>query len=212
MKLRILSWLALSSIGVIGTADAQGRADCQAPQPPSIGVAVGRSLPYLELPSDAVGADPAASLHVRGATQVAGRAAFPINGPLRVRFEGAMANWDVRRTLYDPNAGYQVTDGSSIGFMSTRHLVALVGIRTGRPGACAHVSAGGGVYSIGFRSATLRRAGFALAAGIEIPAGRHGAIQADATLHAIRIGDGYPITINTDALTMSFLVGWAYRF
>jgi hypothetical protein len=123
-----------------------------------------------------------------------------------------MANWDVRRTLYDANAGYQVIDESSIGSMSARHLVALVGIRTGRPPACAHVSAGGGFYSIGFGNVSLRRAGIALAAGIEVPAGGHGAIQADVTLHLIRIGDGYPITNFSDAPTMSLLVGWAYRF
>jgi len=212
MKLRTLSWLALFSIGVIGTADAQGRADCQSPQPPSIGLAFGRSLPGFALPAETVGAGPITTLTVRGATQVAGRADLPVVGPLRVRLEGAMAHWDVRQTLYDPNAGYQVIDEASIGAMSTRHLVALVGIRTGRPGACAHVSAGGGLYSIGFRDASLRRPGFALAAGIEVPTGRHGAIQADATLHVIRIGDGYPITSFSDAPTLSLLVGWAYRF
>jgi len=207
MTLRTLSWLALFSIGVIGSADAQGRADCQS-QPPSVGVAVGRSLPGFELPDDAL----YGSLSVRGATQVAGRFDFPVTGPLRVRLEGAMAHWDVERTLYDANAGYQVTDESSIGSMASRHLVALVGIRTGRPGACAHVSAGGGLYSIGFGTASLRRAGLALAAGIEVPIGRRGAIQADATLHVIRIGEGYPITSFSDAPTLSLLVGWAYRF
>jgi hypothetical protein len=211
---QILSWLAVSSIGVIGTADAQGRADCQSPQPPSIGVAVGRSSPYIELNSDAVGAEPVGSVHVRGATQVAGRADLPVTGPLRVRLEGANAHWDVRRTLYDANAGYQVTDESSIGSMSARHVVALVGIRTGRPPVCAHVSAGPGYYSIGFRNASLRRTGFALAAGMELPTGRHGAIQADVTLHLIRIGDEYgnPITNFSAVLTQSLLIGWAYRF
>jgi hypothetical protein len=96
--------------------------------------------------------------------------------------------------------------------MSARHLVALVGVRTGRPPACAHVSVGGGFYAIGFRNASLRRAGFAIAAGIEVPTGPHGAIQADATLHLIRIGDGSPITSFSDVPTLSLLIGWAYRF
>jgi len=212
MTLRILSWLALSSFGVIGTVEAQWLTDCQAPQPPSLGVSIGRSLPGFELHSEAAQAHPAANVSVRAATQLAGRADLSVIGPLRLRIEGATAHWDVRQTRYDADNDYRVTDESSIGSMSARHFVALAGIRTGRPGSCAHVSVGGGLYSISFRNATLRRPGLALAAGIEIPAGRHGAIQVDATLHVISVRDGYPITSYSDALTMSLLVGWAYRF
>ena len=135
-----------------------------------------------------------------------------MTGPFRVRIEGAGSRWNVRETIYDPEAGFQVASESSLGSMSARHFVALVGVRAGRAPACAHVSAGGGFYSIGFRSASLRRAGFAISAGIDASTGRHGAIQADATLHLIRTGEGRPITTLTAAPTLSLLIGWAYRF
>jgi hypothetical protein len=212
VKRLALSWLALCSIVVIDTAHAQTVGDCRSPQPPSVGIAVGRSLPYLEPASDIASTEPSASVSVRGGLQVAGRADLPVTGPLRVRIEGAGARWDVRETVYDRNAGFQVSGESSLGSMSARHFVALAGIRTGRAPVCAHVSAGGGFYAIGFRNASLRRAGLAMAAGIEVPAGPHGAIQADATLHLMRTGDGQPIATLSAAPTLSLLIGWAYRF
>ena len=199
-------------MGMIGTAHAQALADCQAPQPPSLGAAVGRSLPYLELAPGAVDADRSTSESVQGGAQLAGRADLPVTGPVRARVEAATGRWDVRQRRYDANAGYQLTEDKSIGSMSARHLVAMIGIRTGRAPTCAHLSAGVGLYSIGFRETTLHRTGFALAGGIEIPAGRHGAVQADLTLHLIRIGDGSPLTNFSASPTLSLLLGWAYRF
>lgn len=201
----------LCAIETADTAHAQGAGDCRLPQPPSVGIAVGKSSPYLELPADVV-EDDGGSGSVHAGTHVAGRADLPLVGPLRLRIEGATARWDVRRTRYDPGAGYRVTDDRSIGSMSARHLVALIGIRTGWPPVCARVSAGGGLYTIAYRNAALHRPGVSLSAGIEAPAGPHGVIQADAVLHVIRTGDGYPITSFADVPTLSLLVGWAYRF
>jgi hypothetical protein len=129
-----------------------------------------------------------------------------------VRVEGAAARWDVRRTVYDPDAGFQVTDDRSIGTMSARHLVALLGVRAGREPVCAHVSVGGGLYSMAFGGATLRRAGVAIAAGVEVPTGERGFVQADATVHIITMRDGTPITSMSAVPALSLLIGWAYRF
>jgi hypothetical protein len=202
---------ALCLLAVAGTASAQGRSGCRSPQPPSVGVAFGVSLPYLELVPGVAGGESASSVSVRGGVQLAGRADLPVTGPLRVRVEGATARWDVRRTLYDADAGYAVLGERSIDRMSARHFVALVGVRTGRAPACAHLSAGGGLYSIGFRGASARRAGGTLAAGMEIPTGSRAAVQLDATLHLIGTRDATPIA-STAVPALSLAVGWAYRF
>lgn len=204
------SWLAVLSIGVTGTANAQGRSDCRSAPPPRIGVAVGWSSPYLEPHADLLQGE-TGSVSVGGGVQLAGRVELPLAGLLRVRLEGASARWNVRRRLYAPET-YTVIDDRSVGSLSARHLVALVGIRTGRAPVCAQLSAGGGLHMVGFEDTTLHRVGLALAAGLEAPTGGRGVLQADATIHLIRIGDGAPITNASDALTLSLLVGWTYRF
>ena len=91
------SWLVLFSIATIGAAHAQG-ADCQSPQPPNIGVAGGRSSPYLELPSDIVRAE-SGSVSVRAGAQVAGRAdeaqvdVTLTRGFWMARFETTQGQW-----------------------------------------------------------------------------------------------------------------------
>jgi len=202
--------LLLIALGPAGVAEAQGRSHCRSPQPPSVGVAFGRSSPYFDLASGVVEPSGTGSVQVRAGAQFGARAELPVAGPLRLRIDAATARWDVRQTTYDPDE-FTVTANTSVGQMSARHLVALIGVRTGRAPACAHVSAGGGVYALGFRSASVRRPGASLAAGIDLPTGAHGAIQVDAMLHLIATRDGHPIASST-ALALNLLVGWAYRF
>lgn len=208
---RIASLMVLLSIGAAGVASAQARADCLSPQPAAIGGAFGRSSPYVELASGAVDVEPASSVSVRSGAQFAGRVDVPVVGPVRVRLEGATARWDLRRVRYDTDAAFRVVEETSIDHMTARHFVALVGLRTGRTPVCAHVSAGGGLYSIGFRGTSVRRAGAALAAGIEIPTGSRGVVQLDATVHLIGTRDAPPIA-STTVPALSLLAGWAYRF
>jgi hypothetical protein len=148
---------------------------------------------------------------VEDGRQLAARANLPVAGPLRLRLEAARSRWDVRRTAYDPAAGYAATSDRSIGSMSERHLVALIGMNS-RVGPCSYVAAGGGFYSIGFREMSFRSPGIALAAGMEIPTGARGAIQLDATLHVINSGNWRAITTNSQVLAINLLIGWAYRF
>lgn len=166
----MLLLLAVSWIAPAGSASAPGRSDCRSPQPPSIGAAFGHSLPSVELSSSVAPAEPNSSVSARSGAQVAGRADLPVIGPLRVRLEGATARWEVRRIRYDPNGGFRVIDEELIGQITTRHLVALVGP---------------GLYSIGYQGTSGRRAGFAIAAGMEIPTGSRGAVQLDVTVHLI---------------------------
>lgn len=207
---RWIALVALLSLGAAGAAGAQSSSDCRSPQPRSVGVAIGRSSPYAELASGFLLAE-GGSVSVRSGLQVAGRVDIPIAGPLRVRVEGASSRWDMRRTVYDADAGYRVVDERSIGSMSERHLVALAGVRTGRAPFCAHVSAGGGFYALGFRDASHRRAGGAIAAGMEIPTGSRGAVQLDVTLHLIGTRDADPIA-STVVPAAALTIGWAYRF
>lgn len=200
----------LCSVPVDAAQRILGRSDCQAPQGPSVGVAFGRSSPYISLAPDVFDMETAGS--VSGGMQIAGRADLSIVGPLRLRIEGASARWDVRQKRYDPDAGFQLIEDRSVGHMATRQLVALVGVRAGRAPACAHVSVGPGLYSMGFRGTSIRRPGIALAAGIEIPTGDRGAVQADVNLHLILTRDGQPITSSTAVPAASLLIGWAYRF
>jgi hypothetical protein len=180
-------------------------------QPPAVGISFGRSDPYIELQRGAVEAGPSGTVSVRRGAEWAGRLDVPLTGPLRARVEGATANWDVRRQLYDASAGFRLVADESIDHMSARHLTAMLGIRTGRAPACAFVGAGGGFYAIAFRDATVRSPGAALTGGIELPAGRHGAVQLDATLHLIQTGNRKPIGMSTVPV-LSLLAGWAYRF
>ena len=191
-------------------AEAQAQTGCGAPVAPTIGVAVGRSSPYVDLAQGVVTFSPPGSVIVNGGAQFAGRADLSLAGPLRLRIEGATARWDVRHKTYDPDGLTETTD-TSVGHMSARHLVALVGLRTGRAPACAHVSAGGGLHAIGFQNESVRRPGATLSAGIELPTGAHGAFQADVVLHLIATRSQYPIASST-VPALNLLVGWAYLF
>ncbi len=193
-----------------GLAEAQRRADCASPQPPSIGIAFGRSSPYIELARGAVDLSGPGSVAVQGGAQFAGRADLPLSGPLRLRIEAARARWDIRQRTYSPD-DLTVTADESVDHMSARHLVALAGLRLGRAPACAHVSAGGGLYALGFRGESVWRPGAVLSAGIELPTGGHGAIQVDAVLHLIGTRVAHPIA-SSAVPALNLLVGWAYRF
>jgi hypothetical protein len=207
--MRRVAWL-LILFSFAGLAEAQGRSDCRSPQPPSIGVAFGRSSPYLDLARGAVELSGPGTVAVHGGAQFAGRADLPLSGPLRLRIEAARARWDIRQRTYSPD-DFTVTADESVDHMSARHLVALAGLRLGRAPACAHVSAGGGVYALGFRGESAWRPGASLAAGIELPTGEHGAVQVDAVLHLIGTRDVHPIA-STAVPALNLLVGWAYRF
>lgn len=213
-KIAVAVGLALFTMGAADTASAQMRIPCRSPQPKSVGVAVGRSLPGVELTADAVEAEPGGSIGVASGMQIAGRTDLPLIGPLRARVEAATARWNVQRTVYssDPSGpSVSVVSKTSIDRMRARHLVGLVGVRTGWEPMCAHVSVGGGLYSIGLRDTSVRRAGAAIAAGMEIPAGSRSFVQLDATLHLIGTRD-VPRLASTGVLTLSLLAGWAYRF
>lgn len=195
----------------VADARAQSRSDCRSDQPPSLGASFGRSDPYIELQAGAVAGVPPGTVIVGRGAELAGRLDVPLMSPLRARIEGATARWDVRRQLYDPSSGYKLVSDESIDHMSAHHLTAILGLRTGWPPACAFVGAGGGFYSIGFRGAAVRSPGIVFTAGIELPAGQHGAIQLDATLHLIQTRSREPIAMST-VPTLSLLAGWAYRF
>ncbi len=203
----VLVGLALAA----APAQAQRISDCASREPPSLGISVGRSLPYVELRSGAVETEGPGAVSVESGGQVAGRVELPVTGPLRLRVEGAAARWDVRQQRYDPAHDFRVVADASIDRMAARHLVALAGIRTGRAPACAYVGVGGGFHTIGFRETSIRAAGAALSAGVEIPAGAHGAVHLDATLHLIGTRTRDPIALSA-VPTLSLLAGWAYRF
>lgn len=201
----------LCAVLAAGPAYAQVPSNCSSPQPPSIGAAIGRSDPWLELEPGTFDALPGASVAVRSGTQLTARADLPVAGPLRLRVEGSTVRWDVRQTTYDADAGFRAIDETSIGHVTARHLAALIGVRLGHPSVCAHVSAGGGLYSMGFPEAAIRRPGFTIAAGVEIPTGARGAVQLDVALHLVGTRDSRPIAMSTIPVA-SLLVGWAYRF
>jgi hypothetical protein len=178
--------------------------------PPTIGAAFGRSSPSVDLKPGVVDVPRSTSILVEGGSLFTARAELPVAGPLRLRIEGGTARWDVRQVTYDP-AGRSVMTDRSAGQLSVHHLAALVGVRTGRAPACAQLSAGGGFYALGFGGASVRRPGASLAAGIEIPTGQHGAIQAEAALDLIATGG--PSFIASSAVpALNVVVGWAYRF
>lgn len=205
---RFVIWI-LISVSSVGVAEAQGQADCRSRQPPSVGVAFGRSSPYLDLAQGIIEGAAPGSVLVNGGAEFVARGDLPVTGPLRLRIEGATARWDVRQTMYGPDGA--VMAETSAGRMSARHFVALVGLRTGRAPLCAHVSGGGGLYALGFRDESVRRPGAALAAGLELPTGQHGAIQVDAVLHLISTSGAYTIASSTVPV-LNLLAGWAYRF
>jgi len=207
---RIWIGAVLFATAAADAASAQRRSACAESRPPGVGIALGRSSPYLELDSASVEPGPPGSLSVRTGLQLAGRVEVPIAGPVRVRLEAATSRWNVQRRRYDPDDGFRLIEDVSIGRIATHHLVALAGVGLGRAPACAHVSAGGGLYAFAFRGTSVRRPGFALAAGVEIPVGERGAIQLDGTLHLIA-RDVAPIA-SFAPLALSLLAGWVYRF
>jgi hypothetical protein len=192
-------------------AAAQSRRSCRVPERPSIGVAVGKSSPYLELPRDAVPGDGPRSLSVGGGPVFGARADLSIAGPFRVRVEGSTGRWEVIGRTYDAERGFQLASEESLGSMSVRQVGAAIGLRTGRPPSCAYLLAGGGLHRIGFRGVTLRRPGMWLIAGMEAPLGPYGLLQLEAQLHIIDTADRPPAFTPT-ALAARLTAGWAYRF
>jgi len=190
-----------------GMAHAQSR-DCSI-APRGGGGAIGRVSPYVDLSQGAVDAVPTGSILVRSGFQFAGRGDFPIAGPWRVRVEAAAANWPVVRQTYD--RGLQPTARETVGHVGVRQFVAMIGRQGGRSPVCGYVLAGGGIYSLGFRGATVRRPGVALTAGIELPTGDRGAVQADVQLHLIDTQGRYPIAFS-QVPAASLMVGWSLQF
>jgi hypothetical protein len=184
------------------------RDDCSTSAPASAGVSVGRSSPYFDFSRGVAGSEAGGSLLVRDGILLAGRTDLPIAGPWRARIEGSTSGWRAERLAYGPSG--QVTASDTLGDVAARQLFALVGRQGGRSPVCGYVLAGGGIYSLRYKDAGVRRPGVALTAGLEIPTA-HGAVQADVQLHLINTGARYPIA-STDALAASVSVGWAYRF
>src|SRR5687767_1072659 len=85
---------------VAGAADvawAQSRSACRGAERPSVGFAVGRSSPYVELARGVVEAEAGQSVLVYGGPQFGVRMDLTPAGPFRLRVEGAWTRWDVRR-------------------------------------------------------------------------------------------------------------------
>ena len=194
-------------LSVATGAEGQSR-DCSI-APRGFGGAIGRVSPYLELSQGAVDAVSRGSILVLSSFQFAGRGDFPIAGPWRARVDAAAANWPVVRETYD--GGLQPTAREIVGHVGVRQLVGMMGRQGGRSPACGYVLAGGGIYSLGFRGATVRRPGVALTAGIEFPTGERGAVQADVQLHLIDTQGRYPIAFS-QVPAASLMVGWSLRF
>lgn len=188
-------------------AEAQSMADCDTPRRPAIGVALGRSSPYFE-PSLGVGGS--GSVLSRGGVLFAGRADLPLAGPWRARVEGAATNWRLERQIYSADLR-EVIATETVGHVSVREIVAWAGRQGGRAPVCGYVLAGGGLYSLNYQGTSHRSPGFALTAGLEFAAGRHGAIQVDVQIHFINGVGGYPIGSST-VVDGRFSAGWAYRF
>ncbi len=194
-----------------GTGQAQSRPGCQSPVRPSLGVAIGRSSPYIELTRGAVPNDDSGSVRVEGGTIVTVRSDLSIAGPWRVRVEGSTARWGVSVRTYDPANNYQVLADTPAGHMSVRQIGAAVGLRGGRAPLCAHVLVGGGFYSLDYRGASITSPGFSITAGVEYPTGDRGAVQVDVQLNLIQTRDRYPVAVST-VPAAALVAGWAYRF
>jgi hypothetical protein len=194
-----------------GPSHAQGRAGCQEPERPSLGIAFGRSSPYLELARGVVDEGMGGSVRVTGGSQVTARGEVSIAGPLRFRVEGATTAWPVALRTYRPVPPYDVIADTPAGHITVRQITAAVGVQGGRAVACGHVFAGGGMYWLNYRGAALRRPGVSLSAGIEVPTGSRGAVQADVQLQAINTGGAHPVSMST-VLAASLSIGWAFRF
>jgi hypothetical protein len=204
----LFSSSALAFLVATGVGHAQSRADCSTAPPTGVGLSIGKSSPYFDLSRGVVEGDDGASVIVRGGPQLSARADLPVAGAWRARIEGAGANWSVTRQTYD---GLQLTADETVGHVKERHLAAMIGRQGGRSSACGYVLAGGGIYSFDFEGAGLRRPGVALAAGIEVPAGDHGAVQVDVRLDMIDSRARYPIA-SSSVLGASLSVGWSHKF
>jgi hypothetical protein len=211
---RRLSQFVAAMLVFIGTAvvgRAQARADCETPQPPAVGIGVGRSSPYFDLAREAADAGVSGSILVRGGVELTARGDLPIAGPWRARVEGSATNWRVERETYSPELHYQLIASDTVGHVQVRQLVALVGRQGGRTPVCGYVLAGGGIYTLNYKGASIHRPGLALTAGFDLPAGRRAAVQMDLQLHVINTRDGYPVS-STAVLAASLSAAWAYRF
>ena len=71
--------------------------------------------------------------------------------------------------------------------------------------------AGGGLYSLKSEGVRHLSPGEAFIAGLESPAGPHGAVTVDVQLHLINSDGHYPIGSST-VVDTRFSAGWAYRF
>jgi hypothetical protein len=204
----LFSFVLLASLIGAGVGQARSLADCSEAPPPGFGVSVGRSSPYFDLSQGVVQGDGRGSVSVRGGPQLSARADLPVAGAWRARIEGAGANWSVTRQTYD---GAQLTTNDTVGHVEERHLAGMIGRQGGRSPVCGYVLAGGGIYSLEYKGARVRRPGVALAFGIEVPTGDHGAIQADVRLDLIDSRARYPIA-STTVLGASLSVGWSHKF
>ena len=199
---------ALAFLIATGVGHAQSRGDCSTPSPPGIGVSVGKSSPYFDFSRGVVDEGGNGSVIVRGGPQLSVRGDLPVAGAWRARIEGAGANWRVTRQTYD---GVQLTAKETVGHVQERQIAAMIGRQGGRSPVCGYVLAGGGIYSIDYKGAGVRRPGVALAFGIEVPTGDHGAVQADVRLDVIDSRARYPIASST-VLGASLSVGWSHKF
>jgi len=192
-----------------GEADAQFRTDCSTASAAAAGVSVGRSSSYFDLSQGVVEPDERGSILIRDGMYLGGRVDLPVAGPWRARVEGSMANWRAERQIY--GADFQLVGTDTLGDVKARQIVGMIGLQGGRSPVCAYVLGGGGIYSISYRAASLRRPGVALTAGIEVPTGDHGAVQVDVNLHIINTGVRDPVA-SSAVLAASLAVGWAYKF
>ena len=194
-----------------GASHAQGRAGCQGPERPSLGIALGRSSPYLELARGVVDPGPGGTVRVTGGSQLTARGDVSIAGPLRFRVEGATTEWQVGLRTFSPVPPYNVIADTPAGHITVRQITAAVGLQGGRAPVCGHVLAGAGLYWLSYRGAALRRPGVSLSAGIEVPTGSRGAVQADVQLQMINTAYAHPVNMST-VLAASLSIGWAFRF
>ena len=191
-----------------GAGQAQSYARCSTAAPLGVGVSIGKSSPYFELSRGAVDGDEGGSVSIGGGPQLSARADLPVAGAWRARVEGAAANWRVTRQTYE---GSQLTADETVGHVKARQIAAMIGRQGGRSPVCGYVLAGGGIYSFDYKGARVRSPGVALAFGLEVPAGDHGAVQADMRLDIIDSRARYPIASST-VLGASISVGWSHKF
>jgi len=210
--MRMSPWFAAALLFLVtpAGAEAQSGAGCDTPRRPALGVALGRSSPYFEPSLGVGGSGTSGSVLSRGGLLFAGRADLPIAGPWRARVEGAATDWRLERQIYSADLR-AVTATETVGQVDVREIVAMAGRQGGRAPVCGYVLAGGGLYSLNYQGTRSWSPGFALTAGVEFPAGPHGAVQVDLQLHLVDAGSRYPIGSST-VVDGRFLAGWVYRF